>query len=448
MSIADTIHRSVSPPGANFSDPALTIEGEGETRDCFAVQELAAQSIAAASKALAVYADQPGVTVNRRLASLWFGKSFRPLNWSMPKLRDEFSADYQTRDGWIRLHCNAKTHRQAVLTVLGEPKNHAEAAEIVSGWPALELQEAVVEAGGAAAMMYSADQWTEHPQGKMVTQEPFVIWHSVGASKKSRSVDSQRPLRGLKVLDLTRILAGPVATRFLAGYGASVLRIDPPGWDEVGNIPEMTPGKRCATLDLKSSNGKRALTRLISEADLLVHGYRADALERLGLGDEERHRLNPDLIDVSLNAFGWSGPWRNRRGFDSLVQMSCGIAETGMLVAKADKPHPLTVQALDHATGYCLAACILNALNHQRTYGEVVSARLSLARTAELLKTTQSEQFGAGFAEETDQDRQSKVEETDWGPAQRLHFPMTVGNLKASWDSPATPLHTSPPVFA
>ena len=130
MSIADTIHSSVLPPDSKLDNPSITIEGIGATRDCFAVHELAAQSIAAASKALAAYAGQPEVTIDRRLASLWFAKSFRPLDWSMPKLRDEFSADYKTRDGWVRLHCNAKTHRRAVLSVLGEPKDHAAAAEI------------------------------------------------------------------------------------------------------------------------------------------------------------------------------------------------------------------------------------------------------------------------------------------------------------------------------
>ncbi len=448
MLIAETIHSSVSPPAANFNNPTVTIEGDGETVDCFAVHELAAQSIAAAAKALAVYAGQSEVTVDRRLASFWFAKSIRPLDWSMPKLRDEFSADYRTQDGWVRLHCNATAHRQAVLSVLSQPASHAEAADIVSGWSALDLQEAVVEAGGAAAMMYDENQWAQHPQGKMVAKEPFVTWRSHGESKKSYPVNSARPLAGLKVLDLTRILAGPVATRFLAGYGASVLRIDPPGWDEVGNIPEMTPGKRCATLDLKSSDGKQALANLIREADVMVHGYRADALERLGLGDQQRQQLNPGLIDVSLNAFGWTGPWRNRRGFDSLVQMSSGIADAGQKTAGTDKPRPLSVQALDHATGYCLAACVLNALNHQRNCGEVVSARLSLARTAELLKTSRSDTFGAGFSEETPDDRHPDIEGTDWGAAQRLHFPMGIGNLTASWDSPACRLHSSAPVFA
>ena len=127
--------------------------------------------------------------------------------------------------------------------------------------------------------------------------------------------------------------------------------------------------------------------------------------------------------------------------------MSSGIADTGMLTAHTNKPRPLTVQALDHATGYCLAATVLNALNHQRTSGEITSARLSLAATAELLKTSRRDVMGAGFTKETEADLASPIENTDWGPARRLHFPMRISEVEARWDSPATPLHTSDATF-
>ncbi len=448
MLISETISRGVMPPGADLAEPALTLTGSGETVDIFAVTELATRSIAAASSALAVYAGQGGVTVDRRLASFWFGTSLRPQGWTLPALRADLSGDYETRDGWIRLHCNAKAHRQAVSTVLGQPGSRAAAERGVSEWSAFELQEAVVEAGGAAAMMNSQVQWTSHPQGKMVARESLVAWRKLGQANADHRGEPGRPLAGLKVLDLTRIIAGPVATRFLAAFGASVLRIDPPGWDEVGNIAEMTPGKRCATLDLKTGEGRRTLTGLIAEADVLVHGYRADALERLGFGDAERRDLNPGLIDVALNAFGWTGPWRNRRGFDSLVQMSSGIAEAGMRIAGIDKPRPLTVQALDHATGYCLAAAVLNALSHRRATGEVTSARMSLAATAGLLQNTVRDEFGAGLSAENESDVAPGIENTDWGPARRLRFPMKIGDIDARWDTPAVALHTSKAEFS
>lgn len=425
--------------------------GSGETEDCFPVTELATQSIAAASLSLARYARQESVSVDRRLASLWFGTLLRPRCWQLPSVWDDFSGNYRASDGWIRLHTNAIAHRQSALAVLDYPVDRTAAERAIENWSALALQEAVIEAGGAAAVMYSGEQWSVHPQGEMVLREPLVSWRTIGQAKVDHDHRSDRggALSGIKVLDLTRIIAGPVATRFLAAFGACILRIDPPEWDQIGNIPEMTPGKRCASLDLKSPEGARELARLLAEADVLVHGYRADALESLGFGQSQRRKLNPGLIDVGLNAYGWTGPWCNRRGSDSLVQMSSGVAEAGMRLSHEGKPRPLTVQALDHATGYCIVAAILNALSHQRNTGQVVSARLSLATTAELLKNAQSSDpsIGAGLSGESGEDIAPILENTAWGPASRLRFPMKVGNMGARWDTPAVSLHTSEPRF-
>ena len=143
-------------------------------------------------------------------------------------------------------------------------------------------------------------------------------------------MNAKRPLSGLRVLDLFRVLAGPVATRFLSSFGADVLRIDPHHLNESLPTIEMSVGKRRAGLDLNLPESKSRLTDLMKVADVLVHGYRPDALQRMGFGDDARHAIDPGLIDVSLSAYGWTGPWANRRGFDSLVQMSCGIADTGM----------------------------------------------------------------------------------------------------------------------
>jgi hypothetical protein len=242
-----------------------------------------------------------------------------------------------------------------------------------------------------------------------------------------------QPLAGIKVLDLTRVLAGPIASRFLAGLGADVLRIDPPNWNEPGVVPEVTLGKRCARLDLHDANDRAVFDSLLKDADILLHGYRADALERLGYGAAERQRLAPGLIDVCLNAYGWSGPWQNRRGFDSLVQMSSGIAEAGMRWKTADKPTPLPVQALDHATGYLMAAAAITLLDGGG------SARLSLARTAKLLIEN-----GPGTDEalraEDENDQGLLIEQTPWGPAHRLHVPLKITGTPLQWALPASEL--------
>jgi crotonobetainyl-CoA:carnitine CoA-transferase CaiB-like acyl-CoA transferase len=251
-------------------------------------------------------------------------------------------------------------------------------------------------------------------------------------------VAPERPLRGVRVLDLTRILAGPIATRFLAGFGAEVLRIDPPDWDEPGVLPEVTLGKRCATLDLRDPGQRLTLERLLGEADVLVHGYRPGALDRLGFGAERRQQIRPGLVDVSLNAYGWSGPWRARRGFDSLVQMSSGIADAGMRRQHADRPTPLPVQALDHATGYLLAAAVIHGLRRRFETGVGSQVRTSLARMAALLVSQAWDDNAPSLASETPDDLAPDLEATPWGPAVRLTPPVQLEGASMRWDHPAS----------
>jgi hypothetical protein len=304
----------------------------------------------------------------------------------------------------------------------------------VAQWAKSDLEQAVVDAGGCAAEMRTWAQWQVHPQGLAVNAEPLIQF-SAGSSQAAKPWQGSvaQPLAGIKVLDLTRVLAGPIASRFLAGLGADVLRIDPPTWNEPGVVPEVTLGKRCARLDLHDTSDRAVFDSLLKDADILLHGYRADALERLGYGVAERQRLAPGLIDVCLNAYGWSGPWQNRRGFDSLVQMSSGIAEAGMRWKNADKPTPLPVQALDHATGYLMAATAITLL------GRGGSARLSLARTAKLLIEN-----GPGTDEalraEDENDQGLLIEQTPWGPAHRLHVPLKFTGTPLQWALPATEL--------
>ncbi|MEA5103265.1 CoA transferase [Pantoea sp. S18] len=416
----------------------------------FAVSELAASSIGLASQALSDLLGQAApVSINVRLASRWFQHSLIPLNRPPAALWDEFAGDYASADGWIRLHTNAAHHRAAMERVLGQHANRAALADAVARWPATTLEQAVIDAGGCAAQMRSEAQWLQHPQGRAVQQEALIAQQATDAAPAPAWLLSPaRPLLGVRVLDLTRIIAGPVATRFLASLGAQVLRIDPPDWHEPTLEEEITCGKRCARLDIKSRTGREQLRQLLQHSDVLVHGYRADALEKLGLDAETRRKLVPGLVDVSLNAWGWSGPWRNRRGFDSLVQMGCGIAEQGMRWSGNNKPTPLPVQALDHATGYLMAAAVLEGLRQRLINGVGWQARLSLARTARMLQ-----QFGAapenvqnGIHAQHD-DALSAIEINQWGIAERLraaaYLPGTpmicatpgvkLGSSAASW---------------
>ncbi|MEN5032087.1 CoA transferase [Pseudomonas sp. Ps21-P2] len=430
--------------------------GEGALASAFPVTDFATAGVAAAHLAVGELIDQahgtlPPITVDRRLASFWFATSLQPQGWSLPAQWDAVAGDYRAADGWIRLHTNAPHHRQAALAVLKTAPERDAVSQAVLGWKASELESAVVDHHGCAAAMLSASAWHEHPQGRAVAAEPLLhrapataapaSSHQSNPARPEWIVPRERPLRGIRVLDLTRILAGPVATRFLAGFGAEVLRIDPPGWEEPGTVPEVVLGKRCARLDLRDPADRAVLEGLIREADVMVHGYRADALSRLGLDAERRRQLNPGLVDVSLNAYGWTGPWRERRGFDSLVQMSCGIANAGMVAAGGDRPVPLPVQALDHATGYLMAAAAVRGLTQRRITGQGVQVQASLARTAlSLMSFAQTEAQPAALLPLNPSDYSDAIEHTAWGPALRLKPAGQIDGTPSLWDLPASAL--------
>ena len=433
-------------------DPALTANvaftGTGSLRSAFGVSDLAAASAAAAGLAAAAYAGAPSVTVDRRLASLWFGTSFRPEGWTAPGMWNPVAGDYEASDGWIRLHTNAPHHLAAALRVLRTPPEREAVAAAVRHWKRDELEAAVVAEHGAAAAMRPMAEWATHPQGLAVAAEPLVAHHRTAAAAPLPASDPARPLAGLRVLDLTRVFAGPVCTRALAALGADVLRIDPPTWNEPGVVPEMTLGKRCARLDARTPEGRTRLHELFAGADVLVHGYRPGALDSIGLGPAARAHVCPGLIDVSLDAYGWTGPWSQRRGFDSLVQMSSGIAHEGMARFGTPRPTPLPVQALDHAAGWIMAAAVLRGLT-ERQAGHGWTAHTSLARVATLLAGTVGDTDLHGtLAKPGDTDFSGALEHTVWGPMHRLRSPIAIPGTPFRWDLPASPLGSAEPQWA
>ncbi|GLR08998.1 acyl-CoA transferase [Mixta theicola] len=424
--------------------PPVILQGYEAFASAYPVSELAATSMALAAQSAAGLVNNPAkVTIDIRRASRWFQHTFRPINRPLPASWDAFAGDYATVDGWIRLHTNAPLHRQAMERVLGKQPDRAALAKIVAGWQKQALEQAVIDAGGCAAEMRSLAEWQQHPQGKSVAQEALIAWEpQAEGAPPAWQRPIARPLRGVKVLDLTRIIAGPVATRFLAGLGAEVLRLDPPGWEEPSLEEEMMQGKRCARLDLKSVQGRQQFEQLLAQADVLVHGYRADALENLGYDSARRQQLAPGLVDVSLNAWGWSGPWRNRRGFDSLVQMACGIADAGQRWQAADAPCPLPVQALDHATGYLMAAAVLEGMRRRVAHRTGITARLSLARTAHLLTShpypAATAATGPGPAQPHDES--DTLEITPLGIGYRLRPPLWLPGTPLLWSRSGSPL--------
>ena len=423
------------------------VTGEGHRPSLYAVSELANASVAAVGlamadliEALGLAPHAPEITVDQRLASLWFGYSFRPQGWEMPSLWDPIAGDYPCADGWIRLHTNLPHHRAAALSVLGCAEARDAVAAAVLNWQGDALETAVVGAGGVAAAMRSRSDWLDHPQGAAVAQEPLIDWIKPRRAVLRDRPEAclSRPLQRMRVLDLTRVLAGPVSTRTLAGFGADVLRIDPPDWDEPGVLQDISLGKRMASLNLRTKSGRDHLRELMSEADVLVHGYRPGALDALGLDLATRDAIAPNRVEVTLNAYGWTGPWANRRGFDSLVQMSSGIAEAGWRWAQAEKPTPLPVQALDHATGYMMAAAVLSGLATAARGESVGIARLSLARMAEELTGLPKTLSGPEITGATGDDYASH-EDSGWGPALRLRPPLSLHGCQMCWSLPSNP---------
>ncbi|MCT4354957.1 CoA transferase [Streptomyces sp. Je 1-79] len=320
---------------------------------------------------------------------------------------------WRASDGWVRTHANYPHHRTALLSALGVREESVEAvAASVAERKAVETETAVYAAGGLAVALRTPEEWAAHEQGREVAARPLLTRERLDdAAPRRRS----GPLR---VLDLTRVLAGPVATRTLALLGADVLRVDPPGNPELPDQHADTDvGKRTAALDLDSPADRRALGELLDAADVLVTGYRPGALDRFGL-----HR--PGLVVARLSAWGDYGPWAGRRGFDSLVQVATGIAVTE---GSADRPGALPAQALDHGTGYLLAAAVLRSLTEQERDGGTRLVRLALAQTGHWLTHALPRYEPERYLTETD------------GPLGRLRHalsPVSYEGGPAGWSRP------------
>ncbi|EFL25396.1 CAIB/BAIF family acyl-CoA transferase [Streptomyces himastatinicus ATCC 53653] len=286
------------------------------------------------------------------------------------------SGFWRAADGWVRTHANYPHHRARLLAALGLPEPgdpDALAAELAQR-PAREIQETAYAAGALAVAAVRPED-SELP----LSTFPLVeSWQADGGTPTPRPLSpTALPAAGVRVLDLTRVIAGPVATRTLALLGADVLRVDSPQLPEDPDAHADTGfGKRSTRLDLADPHDRRTFDELLAQADVVVTAYRPGALDRY-------LTHHPGLIVAQLNAWGWTGEWADRRGFDSLVQAGTGIAQ---LEATADgHPRALPAQALDHGTGYLIAAGVLRALTDRAATGTARHLRFSLAGTASWL---------------------------------------------------------------
>ncbi|MET8133211.1 CoA transferase [Streptomyces sp. NPDC005251] len=298
---------------------------------------------------------------------------------------------WRTADGWVRTHANYPHHRARLLDALGAADDATveDVAGVLAGRSAREIEETVYAAGGLAVALRTAKEWAAHEQGLALAERPLIerdrsAERSEPATAGVRALAPPHdggpllPAAGVRVLDLTRVIAGPVATRTLALLGADVLRVDGPRLPEDPDAHADTGfGKRSTVLDLVAD--RRAFDELLAAADVVVTGYRPGALDRFGLSPEALAERRPGLVVAQVSAWGTYGPWGGRRGFDSLVQVATGIAGTE---GSPERPGALPAQALDHGTGYLLAAAVLRALTERTEQGRGCVVRLALARTA------------------------------------------------------------------
>jgi hypothetical protein len=289
---------------------------------------------------------------------------------------------WRAADGWVRTHANYPWHRDALLGALGTSKDADAVASAMAELPAEEVEERVFAAGGVAVAVRTLEAWQAHPQGRAMASEPLISHGLAGDAGPRPRAAAERPASGVRVLDLTRVIAGPVCTRFLAALGAEVLRVDPPDHPDMrpGMVADTLLGKRSAILDLNSPDGVATLHEMLDHADVVVCGYRPGALDRFHLSPDALAERHPGLVLVYLDAWGHGGPWAGRRGFDSVVQGPTGISmgESGT----DGEPGALPCQLLDHGTGYLAAAAVLDGLRRQSDQGGTLVRRLSLARTA------------------------------------------------------------------
>ncbi len=381
------------------------------------------------------------------------------------------SGDYRTAGGgWVRLHCNFDHHREAVLRALELPSDAGKEDVInaCAGRTAPDIEQAVTDAGGCAAAMRSRAEWHEHPQGRAVAELPLIAFsrldhqnsqppaahsganspapatHRTDAGSSGGGAAGRlrgRPLEGIRVLDLSRVISGPVATRAMASFGADVLRVGAAHLPEVPGLVVSTAfGKRSCELDLRTREGAAAFRELVAGADVIVQAYRPGALDRLGFGPADLAAIRPGIVCVDISAYGHRGPWAGRRGFDSLVQMAAGIAHEG---GDGTRPVPLPAQLLDHATGWFAALGAVAGLIRREREGGSWHVQACFARTA--LWLDELGRIAGGEIGEPDMSDLLDEMDSQFGRLTYVRAPGVIDGVRPYWSSPPPRRGEHPP---
>ena len=362
--------------------------------------------------------------------------------------RGEIFGFHRTGDGrFIQLHGALPHHRDGIRAVLDCEDRRESAAAAVAKWTAQDLEDALNAKLLPAGMVRTRDEWHAHPHGQAIAALPlFEIIKIADAPPQPLPALSEgaRPLSGVRILDLTRVIAGPVNGRTLASYGADVLHVASrhlPNMDRL--VIDTGMGKLATMLDLRTRNDAAQLRDLVRTCDVFSQGYRPDTLAKLGFAPEELAALRPGLVYVSLSAYGHMGPWRARRGFETLIQSVSGMAHEQGFGGGMDKPQHLPAQVVDHATGYLGAFGALMALKRRATEGGSWLVRVSLAQTGRWVDS-----LGRVSGRDTKDLAASDISDlmsempSPFGTIRYVRPAATFERTPATWTRPCVPLGT------
>lgn len=358
-------------------------------------------------------------------------------------------------DRWVYLHPSFPKSAAILHRIVGEPVDREAAATTVRGWVAQDLETAIAEAGVCGAMVRTPEEWDASEQGRILAARPVVEVVKIGDSPPEPfSASPTRPLDGVRVLDLTRVLAGPTCARTLAQYGAEVLYVASPHLPSTeGFVTDTNHGKLSTWLDLTQTVDRERLTELVRTGDVFSQGYRAGALDRLGFGPLELARLRPGIICTAINCYGHEGPWRDRPGWEQLAQTVTGLAHVhgGYAFGGELGPQLQPGAVTDYTTGFLAAFGTMIALDRRARYGGSYLVRVSLAQTGVWLR-------GLGMApaqkldavrplEEPEIDGWRLERETGFGGMRFLRPAVQLSATPTGWARPVVPLGFHPPAW-
>ena len=363
---------------------------------------------------------------------------------------DKIAGLYRCGDGrWVRLHTNYPHHRDGVLALLKCDYDRAAVQAALTRWRAEDFETAAAEAGLVVTACRSFAEWDRHDQARAIAQLPLFSIDRIGDAPPKPLPPGDRPLAGVKVLELTRVIAGPVCGRTFAAHGADVLLVT------AAHLPstevcviDTGRGKLSAAIDLRAASGRDTLRALLRDADVLVQGYRPGAIAAHGFGPDEAARIRPGIVYVSLSAYGHAGPWAMRRGFDSLVQTASGFNDAEGRAFGAAAPKPLPCQALDHGTGYLMAFAAMTALARRARHGGSWHVRASLAQTARWLRSL-GRIDGMSAPDPGFDDLRDRLEDSDsgFGRLTAVRHAAVMADTPPRWAQPSVPLGTHAPAW-